>query len=186
MADLAASDVTYSFDLKDAMWVGRKGKLFRGTITFGDGSKTLPSGGLPLTKGNMGCPQKITSLKVMESNAAGYLYEYDFSAEKLRLFRAGAESGSISSNSAGTPAGNVAINVADSGGTPADLNTAIFAANNQFEANTTGATINTGITFTGDALGTHSHTFTGTAASFSEATGVAVAAQVLEVEVVGY
>lgn len=87
MADLAASDLTYSFDLKDAMWLGRRGKMFRGTIAFGDGAKTYPSTGVPLTKASMGCPNTIKSLKILESDATGYRFEYDVSADTLLMMQ---------------------------------------------------------------------------------------------------
>lgn len=85
MADLASSDVTYSFKPQDAEFQGRAGRLWRGTISFGNGALTYPSGGIPLEKGKMGCPNAVKSLKVIESNVSGYIFEYDVSATKLRI-----------------------------------------------------------------------------------------------------
>lgn len=87
MAAIVAANVSYSFDLKNASKLGRAGKLLRGTISFGDGSLTYPSGGVPLTKGKLGCPQVIKSVKILEDNASGYVYQFDVSTSKLRMFQ---------------------------------------------------------------------------------------------------
>lgn len=85
MADIASTDVTYNFKLQGGQVDGGRRKSYRGTISFGDAALTYPSGGIPLLKGKMGCPNGVLGFQVIESNASGYLYEYDVSASKLRI-----------------------------------------------------------------------------------------------------
>jgi hypothetical protein len=83
MADIAAADVTHTI-LKQRKMSGnpsRKMNLVR--LAFGDGSLTVPAGGIPLSKGKMGCPVVIESLKVVDQGTSGYVFNYDQSAEKL-------------------------------------------------------------------------------------------------------
>lgn len=200
MADLAASDLTYAgFNGRNKLFLGRGlGYMCRGTISFGNGALTYPTGGVPLTKGKMGCPRVLRSLKILETNAVGYVLEFDVSAEKLRMFRTSAESVSLSSNSAGTPTGNVAAPtitlLANTGNITGDTVIGVNAlANGSFlESSHSANIVNiTGVqapAFTGDALAGHSHTATGTAAVLGELSGgsTAVVATVLEVEAIGY
>lgn len=85
MADIAASNVTYSFSIRDKTPKGRLGWEVNGTIAFGNGSLNIPSGGIPLTKAKMGLPRRVRKLRVIESSQSGYLFEYDVSAEKLLI-----------------------------------------------------------------------------------------------------
>jgi hypothetical protein len=105
MTNIVAGDVTYSgFAGKDKQFLGRLGYLARGTATFGNGSLTYPTGGVPLTKAKMGCPRVLKSCKVLETNAKGLLVEFDVSAEKLRLFWS---AGFTPSGNVAAPAGNL-------------------------------------------------------------------------------
>jgi hypothetical protein len=88
MANVAATDVTYTFKTRDASELGRAGKEWFGYIAFGDAALTYPTGGIPLTKGKMGCPNRVVSLEVVETNAKNVHCEYDVSAVKLRIFAA--------------------------------------------------------------------------------------------------
>lgn len=83
MADIAASNVTHTFNPRDKIFLGKRGYSARGTLAFGDGALTVPSAGIPLTKGKMGLPRRVSKLIVIESNNSGYRFEYDVSAEKL-------------------------------------------------------------------------------------------------------
>lgn len=205
MPDIAASDLTYNFQMRDKTPIGQMGYLARGTITFGNGSLTYPTNGIPITKGKMGLPYSVKSLKVIETNAKGYSFEYDVSAEKLRLFLSAGftPSGTLSSNSAGTPAGTVSQpTFTITGGSPgANLGGAGFGLSSADNANATINEANTNTialtsvvsqpTFTGSALAGHTHTLSGVAvaaAAFSEASGGSFApvAVVLEVEAIGH
>lgn len=88
MADIAASDVTYTKATgKDEVTGGSKYKAVF-TVAFGNGTLTYPTGGVALTKGHLGCPTQIDSLSFSEMAADdGYLYKYDESAGKIRIYR---------------------------------------------------------------------------------------------------
>lgn len=84
MAAIASTDVTYTIDNADVKYdrLGFQGLV---TIAFGDGALTYPSGGVDLLKGKLGGVNEILSLEVIDSSATGYVFEWDRSAQKLRL-----------------------------------------------------------------------------------------------------
>lgn len=100
MADIAAGDVTYSVTKQRKEESGNK--INSVTITYGNSTLTYPSGGIPLTKASMGCPNAIVSAQIDAANSAdGIIYKYDKANNKIRMYR-----------SAGfTPAGTVAAPV---------------------------------------------------------------------------
>lgn len=148
MADIAAGNVTYTLVRKYIREDSMRGYLW--TVAFGNGSLTYPSGGIPLTKASMGCPNSITNAQIYSpASADGLLYKYDQANNKIRIYRSGGftpagtvAAPTVSSDSAGTPAGSVAAPTvsSDSAGTPAGTVAAP--------------------TFTGSALTTHQHDFT--------------------------
>lgn len=81
MADIAASNVTHTVVKQRKMSDSRNSNLVR--LAFGDGALTVPAGGIPLSKGKMGCPVVIESLVVVDQGVSGYQFQYDQSAEKL-------------------------------------------------------------------------------------------------------
>ena len=85
MADLAASDVTHLILNNRTKGDSRKQNRIR--LSFGDGALTYPAGGIPLSKGKLGCPVVIESMHVVDKGNSGYNFMYDQSAEKLLLFR---------------------------------------------------------------------------------------------------
>ena len=107
MSDIVAANVTYSFSNRDKVFLGRKGYEVRGTLTFGDGALTVAAAGIPITKGSLGLPRFVRSLKVLESNQSGYAFEYDVSAEKLFVLKVAAPTISL-----GNAAANVVANAA--------------------------------------------------------------------------
>ena len=86
MADLAASDLTYTM-VDQSIVAGSGYKRNVVDVAFGDGALTYPSGGVPLTKASLGCPNVIKTFTFMEDDAAiGLIYKYDASAEKIRMY----------------------------------------------------------------------------------------------------
>lgn len=87
MADIAASGVTYDIQNERMGAHSRVRRLIK--LDFGDGTDTYPAGGIPLTKGKMGCPNVIEELSFDDmENDDGLLYKYDRDAEKVRIFLA--------------------------------------------------------------------------------------------------
>lgn len=86
MADIAASDLTWVVKQQDIACLGKVGRKVLAQISLGDGALTYPSGGVPIAKGKLGAYLEILSLLVIESNASGYVFEFDKSTSKLRIF----------------------------------------------------------------------------------------------------
>jgi hypothetical protein len=89
MANLVAADVTYT--LLTARRTGDSRVQNRVRLAFGDGSDTVPAGGIPLTIANLGCPNVVESLVVVDQGTSGYTFQYDQSAEKLVVVQAPAQ-----------------------------------------------------------------------------------------------
>ncbi len=99
MADIAAGNVTYT--INDREIIGTQ-HLIHVQIAFGNGALTYPSGGVPLTNTSMGIIRNINSLVITESNATALMYEWDKSANTIRIFYPTRE---YAFGSAGTRAG---------------------------------------------------------------------------------
>ena len=90
MADIAAGDVTYTVTKQRKEESGNK--INSVTIAFGNSTLTYPSGGVPLTKASMGCPNAITSAVLEAANSGdGLVYKYDKTNNKIRIYRAPAQ-----------------------------------------------------------------------------------------------
>jgi len=88
MADIAASGVTY-VQQPGSHQNGGSQNVRIYTVAFGDGTDTYPAGGVPITKGSIGCPTDIQSAKILDSSDAdGYLYKYDMANDKIRIYLA--------------------------------------------------------------------------------------------------
>lgn len=86
MADIAAANVTYA--LVKQRKEDSSNKVVNLTATFGDGSLTYPSGGIPLTADKMGCPNQIISVMLNNpSSSDGYVYKYDLANNKIRIYQ---------------------------------------------------------------------------------------------------
>lgn len=165
MSNIAASDVTYTLLNQRTMSDSRK--LNRVRLAFGDGALTYPASGIPLTKGKMGCPTYIESLIVVDKGTSGYNFMYDQSAEKLVIWQAPAQTHthdikimeSITEDATiGLQSGKLGKNTAS--------NATIAGSNSTLNGGVVSATL--------------------AAAALAEASTVAIAAQTIEVEVIGY
>lgn len=88
MADIAAGDLTYTKREGQDELTGSSKYRAVYSVAFGDGTDTYPSGGIPLTKGNLGLPNAIESLTILEDAAGnGYVYKYDDSAATIRIYQ---------------------------------------------------------------------------------------------------
>ena len=89
MAALTASDVTVTLTQADIdRSPDRAGFKTYPTITFGDGAKTYPSGGIPLpAKEKFGFNLEVKNIRFIQP-ANGNSYHYDKTNHKLRIFTA--------------------------------------------------------------------------------------------------
>lgn len=167
MADLAAGDVTYV--ILNARRTADSRSHNRVRLSFGDGALTVPANGIPLSKGKMGCPTIIESMVIVDQGVSGYKFQYDQSAEKLVVMQA--------------PAQTHAHDFLVKGGTAAagtdalNIKTAIVGKEAASDATALGADSAT----KGGVLSSVQ-----AAAALSEAAAVAIAAQIIEVEVIGW
>lgn len=165
MSNIAAGDVTYT--ILNVRKMDDSRKLNRVRLAFGDGLLTYPANGIPITKGKMGCPTVIESMVVVDQGASGYKFQYDQSAEKLIVMQAPAQTHDHDVLLVGGLTLDAAIG----------LNSATFGKNTATNVTLNGANSAT----TGGIL---SETLA--AAALAEASAVAIAAQTIEVEVIGW
>ena len=90
MADLEATDVSYTINERKKM---RNRYFITAQISFGDASDTYPDGGIPLTTSKLGV-DTLNSVEVLESNGKALKYEWDRSANTIRIFNPTTEDGS--------------------------------------------------------------------------------------------
>jgi hypothetical protein len=168
MANIAASDITVTpVSLRRSEDARRIGVF---TLAFGDGALTYPAGGVPITKAVFGCPNIIESLTIFDSGTSGYKWSYDRVNEKLVAMQA--------------PAQTHAHDLLIKGGQAASTtnNTAHYATDILGKEAATDATI------AGSASATKGGVMSSVqaAAALVEPSAVAIAAQSLKIEVVGW
>lgn len=89
MADIAATDVTYTMQVGTAK-ANPADPRFSGVfkIAFGDSSLTYPSGGIPLTKGKLGCPANIDELTILDDDDGnGYAYKFNREGNTIKIYQ---------------------------------------------------------------------------------------------------
>lgn len=170
MADLAATDVTVTI-LSKRVRGGDGLKQYRVQIAFGDGALTVPAGGIPISKADFGMRHVIESMVFYDQGTSGYKFSYDRSAEKIVVHQSPAVSHNhkLFVNQETTPdAQGTRLNLGASGGLSIENSDATIDG----VSDTTGE---------GGIL-----TETIAAAALAQASAVAIAAQVLEAEVIGW
>jgi hypothetical protein len=96
MPAISASDVSYSMEQRKGV-VSDKDIRYSGTISFGNGSLTYPTGGIPLDIGKLGFRNKLDSLVISDdSHGDGLVYKFDSANNKILIYH-----GNYSSPSAG-------------------------------------------------------------------------------------
>lgn len=166
MADIAAADVTYTMLNVRRLDDGRH--LNRVRLAFGDASLTVPAGGIPLTIGKMGCPTTVESLVVVDQGTSGYRFQYDQSDVKLVVMQAPAQTHDHDMFLLGGLTLDAAIGL--NGSATYGKNVATNVTLNGANAATTGGVLSETLA----------------AAALAQATAVAIAAQTIEVEVIGW
>lgn len=166
MANIAASDVTYT--IKNLRTLGNSRKQNRIQLAFGNSTLTVAAGGIPLTIGKMGCPNVVESLVVVAQGTSGYKFQYIQSTACLVVMQLPALAHQH----------NVTI-TKGAAGSGLDLTLSADAAtatiNNNNIASTQTLTTNTPIVSKSPG-----------SVALSEASTLAIAAQTIEVEVIGW
>jgi hypothetical protein len=141
--------------------------LNRIKLAFGDGILEYPAGGIPLTKGKMGCPTYVESMVIVDKGTSGYSFMYDQSTGKLVVWQAPAQTHDHDIFILGgqTHDATLGLNVASLG-----KNVATNITLNGANSATTGGVLSETLA----------------AAALAEASTLAIAAQTIEVEVIGY
>lgn len=81
---IPAGDVTYT--VHDKIRIGKR-RMSWVKMEFGGTANDLyPSGGVPITNTGLGMSQTPDSIQIIESNGDVYLYEWDRSANTIRIF----------------------------------------------------------------------------------------------------
>lgn len=166
MSNIAVGDVTYAVVNQRKLSDSRN--LNRVRLSFGDGALTYPAAGIPLNIGKLGCPTVVESIVVVDKGVSGYSFMYDQSAKKLVMFQA--------------PAQTHAHDIFVVGGLTADEPVAVNASVKLSKNAATNRTI------AGVNSATNGGIMSATLAASAgvEPSAVAIAAQVIEVEVIGY
>jgi hypothetical protein len=204
MGDMVAADVTVTLDPREADFFSMATKVTFPSVAFGASSgKAYPTGGIPLPViGAFGMKKEIKRIFISPRAADGILWKYDKVNHKLMaMVVGGSVTGTISSNSAGTPSGNSAAptgNLAQANvavgaltgnvgsGTNVTLDASAGTANLANVANRV-LTLAAGA-FTGDAMGAHSHVLSAgdvTDAAMAEYANTDMVAKVLDFMVIG-
>lgn len=163
MADIAASDITVTI-LNHRRVEARSHNNIE--LAFGDGALTYPAGGIPLSKGVLGCPNVIESLVVYDSSTSGYKWSYDKDNEKLVAIQAPAHAHDL---------------LIKGGQAAATTNVAAHYATDIL-----GKEAATDATILGSASATKGGVISGGSGVGSQPSTVAIAAQTLKVEVIGW
>ena len=160
MADISASDVTTT--VLNRRRLADEKKMNQCRLVFGDGALTYPTGGIPIEIGDLGFSTVIESLKVVDEGGSAYSFKYDQSTKKLLVLPGENHTHDLHFNDA---------DVVDGAGTRVNVGTDLLGAN-------TGADIL--VSGVADTSGAGGIVTTGVL------DGVAIAAQTIEVEAIGW
>lgn len=169
MADLAASDITVTIEKKV---IEGKRRRHRVKLAFGDGALTYPANGVPMpTRGNLGFKRNVEYLIVTDGNdASGLIWKYDQANHKLRAWQAPARTHAhdlkVIGGQAATTTNEVGHYATDILGKEAATDATIAKADSATKGGVMSETL--------------------AAAALVELGNVAVAAQVIYVEAVGW
>lgn len=88
MADIAASNVTYTVAQENISHISRDGRIVRGSLSFGNGSLTYdPSTGIPLDKGKLSGYFEIKDFMIQKVTAGqDVTVRFDKAGQMLRLY----------------------------------------------------------------------------------------------------
>jgi hypothetical protein len=181
MSNLAATDITVTI-LSNRRTDGARHRV-NAKLVFGDGALTYPSGGIPITKGKLNCPNVIESLVFYDTAASGYVWSYDVANEKIVAVQNAAVSGHTHTvaHTHDLLLKNAAV--ADGATTRVNAGANLLGANTGGDLTVTGSGANGGVVA---ATPTTSSGGSAAAGSMAQPTGVALVAQTLKCEVIGW
>jgi hypothetical protein len=84
MSAIAASNVTYSLGNPSVSNLSVKSVV--ATLTFGNGSLTYPTGGVPLLGASLGLPNSVQSIEMLDMGNSGYVFSANLSGVAIRMF----------------------------------------------------------------------------------------------------
>lgn len=175
MGNLVAADITVTL-LTQRRNNGRN--YFNVKLAFGDSSKTYPAGGVPVDISKLGCPNIVESLVIYDTGISGYNWSYDRINKKLVAIQAAGGS---------TATHNHVLflkDAAQADGATTRVNT---AAANKLGANTGTSISVAGVADTSGNGGIVSAAALSIAAApGAEPSAVAIVAQTLKVEIIGW
>lgn len=165
MANIAAANITSTF-LTRRRNNGRS--YFNVQLQFGNGALTYPAGGVPVTAATFGLTTVIESCDIYDDNLSGYQWKYN------------ATNGTLTANAVGGHGHSLFLK--DAAQTDAAGNRVNAAASNKLGANT-----GTSITVVASDGATNGGVVSAPASTaLGEVAGVAIAAQTLKCEVIGW
>lgn len=83
MAALSAGSVTYAITHKYTL--NNSKKYVQASLTLAAG-QTYPSGGIPLTPAQLGCPNIIDMMHLSDSGTSGYVFNLNSVTNKLQMY----------------------------------------------------------------------------------------------------
>lgn len=168
MADIAATDITATLLLRKRI-EGRS--YFHWSLAFGNSTLTYPAGGIPITLALVGMPNIIEDLIIYDNGLSVYQWSYDRVNKKLTAMQAPVQ----------THTHNLLVKGGQASSTTNDI--AIYGS-----LDTLGKEQASDATMVGSASATKGGVVSTTlaAAGLTQISTVAIAAQVLKCEVVGW
>lgn len=166
MAALGTGDVSYSILNQRTLQDSRK--FNRVQLTFGDAAGTYAAGGVPIEIGKLGCPTVVESLSIVDKGTSGYEFKYDQSASKIVMFQSPARTHAHDILALGSLISSEPLLLDSS---------QLFGKNAATNRTLSGAKSATNGGILSQTLA---------AAALVEPTSVAIAQQVIEVEVIGW
>jgi len=162
MANLSAGSVTYT--MKNIRRLSNSKVQNRVQLAFGDDVLTYPAGGIPITIGKLGCPNVVESAHCVYQGTSGYQFQYDSVNSKLVMIYGGSHTHNILLKNAA---------VADGATTRVNAGSNLLGANTGSNITVTGGGANGGVV-------------AAVAGAGGEPSAVAIAAQTIELEVIGW
>jgi hypothetical protein len=189
MADLAATDITVTVLSRSEG--DKNGRYLNLQLAFGDGALTYPSGGVPISKAALGCPNVIDSLVVYDKGTSGYEWSYDRANEKLVALYQASQTATAAAQVITVAAHSHTLNlknaaVADSADARVNAGSNLLGANTGSDITIAGNGANGGIANTTATATAATSSVPVAAGVLAQPSTVAIAAQTLKVRVIGY